>query len=326
MRQDTNTSGVLEQTGQGLQQALFSTSGRMAAPNAGRTGVLAWLRRVVPTALVLAALIGLAYWGHLTGWTIPSFAALIGRETKEKDDWCSAHAVPESQCVECNPDLLPRVKDHGWCRKHGISNCPFEHPEVAQLTQVPKITQADLDRAQRALDFVPRPENNSKCKLHQRRIQLASQQALEKAGIDVAPVWEAPVVEAVSANGEITYDQTRVARLSSRVPGTVWMVPKQLGDSARRGDVLALVDAAEVGKAKAEFLQAITQLRLRGKTLDSLRSVGAAVAAQQVRVAETAFHEAEIHLLSARQALINGQVQALRSHSSASTRESLWLG
>jgi cobalt-zinc-cadmium efflux system membrane fusion protein len=190
---------------------------------------LGWLARTIPTVFVLAALGGLTYWGHHTGWTVPTFAALTGGQTKDRDDWCDAHGVPESQCVECNADLLPRGKDYGWCRKHGIPDCPFEHPEVAQLKQPPKISSADLKRAQRALAFLPRMENNKRCKLHHRRIQFASLAAVEKAGIEVAPVWEAPVVEAVSANGEITYDQTRVARLSARVPGTVWYVPKQLG-------------------------------------------------------------------------------------------------
>ncbi len=239
--------------------------------------------------LVLAALGGLAFWGHHTGWIVPSFAALTGSATKEKDDWCREHGVPESRCVECDSDLLPRGKDHGWCPKHGIPNCPFEHPEVAQLKQVPKITPADLERARRRLDFLPRPKNNEKCKLHHRRIQFASAAAVEKAGLgDPMPVWESPIVEAVSANGEITYDQTRVARLSARVPGTVWAVPKEVGEPVRRGEVLALVDAAEVGKAKAEFLQAIAQVRLRGKTYESLRSVATVVAELRVREAETA--------------------------------------
>jgi cobalt-zinc-cadmium efflux system membrane fusion protein len=73
----------------------------------------------------------------------------------------------------------------------------------------------------------------------------------------------------------------------------------------RRGEVLALVDAAEVGKSKAEFLQAITQFRLRGKTLDKLRSAGMSVAERRVREAESAFHEAEIRLLGSQHALIN---------------------
>ncbi len=305
MMENSNPTNVLEPVGPTRQQTPFPAADRNDAPASRRTGVLAWLGRAIPTAIVLAALGGLAYWGHHTGWAVPTFAALAGSGVKEKDDWCGEHGVPESQCVECNADLLPRGKDFGWCRKHGIPDCPFEHPEVAQLQQPPKISPADLERARRALSFLSRPENNSKCKLHHRRIQFASLAAVEKAGIDVAPVWEAPVVEAVSSNGEITYDQTRVARLSARVPGSVWWVPKQVGDPVRRGEVLALVDAAEVGRAKAEFLQAVTQFRLRGKTYESLRSLSTAVAQQRVREAETALNEAQIRLLGAQQALIN---------------------
>jgi len=52
------------------------------------------------------------------------------------------HGVPESECVECNPGLLPRGKDYGWCKRHGVFNCPLEHPEVAQLKTRPKVTPA----------------------------------------------------------------------------------------------------------------------------------------------------------------------------------------
>src|SRR5262249_52271967 len=147
--------------------------------------------------------------------------------------------------------------EFGWCRKHGIPDCPLEHPEVAQLQQKPHISPADLARAERALALAERPENNSKCKTHLRRIQFASQEAVEKAGVEVAPAWEAPVVESISANGEVTYDQTRVARLSTRAPGSVWRVLKKVGDSVKEGEVLALVDAAEVGRLKGEFLQSL---------------------------------------------------------------------
>ena len=38
-----------------------------------------------------------------------------------------------------------------------------------------------------------------------------------------------------------------------------------------RGDVLALIDAAEVGKVKAEFQQALTQVALKTQTHARLR-------------------------------------------------------
>ena len=80
-----------------------------------------------------------------------------------------------------------------------------------------------------------------------------------------------PVVETVTGNGEITYDQTRTARLSSCVPGSVVRVlKKQAGERVKKREVLALVDAAEVGKAKSESLQALVQVRLRTVTMERM--------------------------------------------------------
>jgi len=132
---------------------------------------------------VLLALAGLAWWGHQTGWTVPKFSSLLGNAPADRDDWCAPHAVPESQCVECNPKLLPRPPSYGWCKGHGVFDCPLEHPEVAQLQKPYRVTQADWQRAQRALDFADRPGNTPALQAHPRRIQFASRQAMDKAGV-----------------------------------------------------------------------------------------------------------------------------------------------
>lgn len=266
---------------------------------------LAWLLEAIPTALVLVGLAALAYGGHHTGWKLPKYAELMGHGAAANDDWCAEHGVLESGCVECKPELFPKVKSFGWCKRHGVHECPLCHPEVAQLKTVPTLSQGDLDKAQQALDFAERPENNKKCKLHERRIQFVSKEAVEKAGVDVAPVVEAPMLELVSGNGEIGYDQTRVARLAARVPGTVWRVEKEVGEPVKRGDILALIDAAEVGKVKAEFLQSLVLVDLKAKTLDGQHSAAAALSERQVREAEAALREARIRLVGAEQALIN---------------------
>jgi cobalt-zinc-cadmium efflux system membrane fusion protein len=273
----------------------------------GKTGYWNWLRKAAPTAIVLSALAGLALWGHSTDWTLPKFSSLIGSGVTEVEDWCKEHNVPEAADIECNPKLLPRMKDYGWCKVHGVAQCPFEHPDVAQLKTPPSITPEALDRAQRALALKPRPENNSRCALHQKRIQFASTEAVEKAGIDIAVVQERPLVEAIVANGEVIYDQNRMARLSSRVAGTVWRVEKQVGDRVRKGDVLAIIDAADVGRGKSEFLQAIAQLRLQKANVERMRPLAGegSIAGKVLREAETAYEEARIRLQSAQQTLIN---------------------
>ena len=118
----------------------------------------------------------------------------------------------------------------------------------------------DLQRVKFALALLPRAENNSHCKKYQRRIQFASKEAIDKAGIDIAIVDQKPVIETVAANGEIVYDETHTARLASRVAGTVWRVEKKPGDKVRKGDILALVDSAEIGHAKSDMLQDIAEL------------------------------------------------------------------
>lgn len=262
---------------------------------------------MLPTLAVIVALAGIGLWGHFTHWTMPKFSALVGGSAPDAAPWCKEHNVPESICIECNTKLLPRGQDFGFCKVHGVAQCPLEHPEVAELAITPAITPEMLDRAKRALDLKPRPENDSRCTLHTHRIQFASTEAMDKAGVDISVVRERPLVEAVTANGEVVYDETRMAHLSSRVPGTVWRVDRQVGDHVQAGDVLALIDAAEVGRLKSEYLQAIAQYRLRQTNFDRLAALAAdgSIPERQAREANSAFQEGQIRLLGAQQALVN---------------------
>lgn len=266
-----------------------------------------WLRHAMPTAIVIAALGGLAAFGHFTEWTIPKFSELTGGSGAPAEDWCSDHNVPASQCIECNPKLLSPPKVHGWCKLHGVAQCPLEHPEVAQLKSLPEITDAMKERAARALAARPRAENNATSTLYQRRVQFASAEAVDKAGVDIAVVQERRIVEAVVANGEVTYNDTRVAHLPSRVPGTVWRVEKQIGDTVAKDDILVLVDCADIGRAKGELLQAISVVRLHETNVEKLRPLAEKeiVEGRRLREAEAHLQEAQIRLISAQQALVN---------------------
>ena len=230
-----------------------------------------------------------------------------GSSGSEAEGWCKEHNVPEAICIECNSNLVPPVNDYGWCQEHGIAQCPLHHPDVAQLKTPPTISDDDLERARFALALLPRAENNSHCKKYQKRIQFASQEAVDKAGIDIAVVDRQPILEAVVANGEIVYDETRTARLSSRVAGTVWRVEKQPGDKVQKGEILALIDSADVGRAKADLLQDIAELQLKQANVDRLQplSSSGAVPGKQLIEAQAALQEANIKLLSAQQALVN---------------------
>ena len=279
-----------------------TTDAPTAAP---RFRVLARLARSIPTLIVMALLAGIGWYGHHSGWKLPKFSALAGNDAAKREDWCEEHGVAESQCVECRPDLLPREKDYGWCDEHGVANCPWCHPEVAQLKQPPVVTEADRQRAARALAAAPRRENSAECKNYRHRIQLASAEAVAKADLDVAVVGRKPIVESIAANGQISYDQTRFANLSSRLPGTAWRVEKSVGDGVRAGDVLALVDAAEVGRAKSELIQALTNQQLKRDLLKKMEAVADIMPQIQLQEARAEASQAVARLLSAQQALEN---------------------
>jgi cobalt-zinc-cadmium efflux system membrane fusion protein len=259
----------------------------------------------VPGLIALAAVGGLVFAGQKTHWRIPKFSELRGQAAAEKDDWCEEHNVPDSECVECNKGCLPPSKERGWCKIHGVHECPVCNPAIAQIPNAGEIAAEEKPHSEDSLNFAPRPENNSKCKLQQRRIQFATTEIIERLGIEVTPAKHAPISESVTANGEIGFDPTRTARLSSRVPGTLWRVEKQIGDKVKKGEVLALVDAADVGKAKAELQQSIVNLDLKTQTLANLKGSTGVVAGKSVQEAESAVAEAHVRMLAARQSLVN---------------------
>lgn len=259
----------------------------------------------VPGLIAFAAIGGLVLAGQKSHWRLPKFSELRERVAVEKDDWCAEHNVPESQCVECNKGCLPPAKERGWCKIHGVHECPVCNPEIAQIPNAAAVAAEEKSHGDEALNFSPRPENNSKCQLQQRRIQFASEDVIERLGIKATPAKHAPITESVTANGEIGFDPTRAARLSSRVPGTLWRVEKQVGDKVRRGDVLALIDAADVGKVKAELQQSIVNLDLKSQTLANLKGSKGVVAEKAVQEAEAAVAEAQVRMLAARQTLVN---------------------
>jgi cobalt-zinc-cadmium efflux system membrane fusion protein len=258
----------------------------------------------LPGLLAIALVIGVIALGQRTDWRLSTFSDLFGSPEVGGAAWCEEHSISESICVECRG--VPPATEFGWCKLHGIPECPHCHVELAQLAERPVVTAENLQRIATALDFAARAENNSRCQSHRRRIQLASAEALADVGVEVAQARRHTVVETISAPGAIGFDPTQVARISPRVSGVVWRIDKRVGDKVRSGELLALVDSAEVGKAKAEFQQALTQLELRSQSLARRRPLaGQSIAGRVVQAAEAEALEAQVHWLANWQALIN---------------------
>lgn len=260
-----------------------------------------WLRHL-PNIVVFSLLGAVLLFGHFSGWKLDHFGTLFGSAAAPPDDWCAEHLVPESQCVECNEKLLPKPKEYGFCRQHGVAECVICHPELAQVNGEPELPQYDTVAA---IGVTDRPVNNSRSTLHKHRVQFASTASADKAGVDVDVVATREMSDAITANGELTFDPTRVAHLSSRAPGTVAFVFKTIGDQVEPDEVLALVDVAQVGQAKSALLQAIVQQQLRRTSLTRLEAAADGIAAKTITEARAALQEAEVTYISARQALAN---------------------
>lgn len=56
-------------------------------------------------------------------------------QTAAAMDWCKEHAMPESICVQCHPELADGFKKKGdWCKEHEVpeSQCFKCHPELQE--------------------------------------------------------------------------------------------------------------------------------------------------------------------------------------------------
>jgi cobalt-zinc-cadmium efflux system membrane fusion protein len=124
-------------------------------------------------------------------------------------------------------------------------------------------------------------------------------------GISTGEVLARPLAEELEVHGQVAYVQSRLAQLSARVPGIVWRVDKQAGDVVEEGEVLAILDASDVGKAKAEFLQALVQAELRQRNLKRIEDAPDSVPERVRREAEAAYREACVQRYNAQQSLIN---------------------
>ncbi len=288
----------------------------------------------LPTFLVLACIGAVGFWGHHTGWKAPRFSALFGKGTSaEAEDWCTEHNVPDSKCIACHPELAGEnpadwCKEHGvpesqctvchpeilktgvaggWCKEHGVPevDCTICHPEIAQRGELPPEERPTVVPTETT---APTPVRDPRtCQTHATKVQFASAASVAKAGVRLGQVVERPMAASILVNAEVDYDRTHFARVSSRVSGIASRIEKELGAAVRAGETLALIDAADVGRAKAELLQAFSAVESTTRALKRVQSstdAGFRTEAERLG-AESGAREAEIRLFNAKQALVN---------------------
>lgn len=90
--------------------------------------------------------------------------------------------------------------------------------------------------------------------------------AVEEAGIEVKPAGPAALKTVLALPGEIQLNPRGVAHVVPRVEGVVVEVRKELGDTVKQGDVLAVLESRELAELKSQYLVALGRLHLTRAT------------------------------------------------------------
>jgi membrane fusion protein, heavy metal efflux system len=147
-------------------------------------------------------------------------------------------------------------------------------------------------------------EGSSEHEHHDGEVHLTDEQ-ITAAGIAVAEAQPGVLLRNLRVPGTIVPSGERIARVSVKLLATVTELPKRLGDTVQKGEVVAVIESREVADAKSEYLAArVTdalqeKLVTRAKTLAETRSM----AENEYLRQQGSFDNARVKLDSARQKL-----------------------
>lgn len=257
--------------------------------------------------------------------------------------FCKEHGVPEKFCTICHAELkgtLMLCKEHGdipedictLChpeveKKHGLEMCPNGHglPRAfcSKCGKGPSASTAEPDDGWCAahgkpedlcgaclLDpkahDAPRPDGKV-CRQPLPTVRLASAKLAEQVGIRTEAAAEESHAHTLVANAETAYDGNRYADITPRVVGFLSEVRADLGKVVGPGEVLAVVDSAEVGAVKAQYIAAKAAEGLARVTYDRTRPMAREGLMPRKDEVETltALNQAKASLLDATQRLRN---------------------
>jgi membrane fusion protein, heavy metal efflux system len=96
-------------------------------------------------------------------------------------------------------------------------------------------------------------------------------EAVQQAKIETNPVVLGPLDNRVSFTGELVFDEERLAKIRSRVPGRVVQIVADYGQAVKPGDVLAIIDSVELSQAQMASRQAAAKFNAAQKAYDRAR-------------------------------------------------------
>lgn len=217
-------------------------------------------------------------------------------EKKHNIEMCpKGHGLPKHFCTKCGtgPSASLNEPDDGWCAAHGkpealCQECAKAKAEGKALP-VLKVGTAKV------------------CREPLSTVRLASAMLADKIGIQTAEVTEETHAHRLVANAETAYDANHYADITPRVSGYIREVRVDLGRTVKQGDILCVIDSAEVSSAKTQYLSAQAGLKLAQATADRTQALtrSGAVAAKAELEVMTVLNQAQASVMDSEQKLRN---------------------
>ena len=133
-----------------------------------------------------------------------------------------------------------------------------------------------------------------------------SQSEIERFGIGTEPVEGGVIRLSRELQGKLAVNEDRTAHIVPRVDGIVREVSSRLGDRVEKGQVLAVIESADLADLKASYLAAVERCDIAGAAYQRekrLRDDGISSESEYLE-AKKAFTEAKIERRSSRQKLL----------------------
>jgi cobalt-zinc-cadmium efflux system membrane fusion protein len=254
-------------------------------------------------------------------WCNPELVETLG--------FCNGHGVPEAFCYQCNPALVPAFQAAGdWCAGHERpeSQCYICNPELdpARKQPAPAPGGASIGAAGSGED-IPRSHRppSVHCSTQDLVVQFESADIPREAGLQVVTAEQRTITKTVECTALLAFDGDRHASLSSQVPGIVAEVHRDLGDVVKAGTPLVTITSAELGAAKAAYLQALAAVELwtRNNAREADLLAQGAGTEQDALEAETQLLEGRIAESQAKQELLRLGLSARRIEQVAESRD-----
>ncbi|MBS1143919.1 MAG: Secretion protein HlyD [Proteobacteria bacterium] len=135
---------------------------------------------------------------------------------------------------------------------------------------------------------------------------LPSQELL--AQLKLSNVSTQPVAETLRVSGRIDFDEQRLARIGATVTGRVTDIDALLGQSVKKGEVLARLNSSELSSQQLAYLKARAQLELNRRNAERAKAL---FEADVIGAAELQRRESEYQISKAETRAASDQLQLL---------------